>query len=169
MKTTVVHVNDVLGYDSYIGRANPRRGLKASPFANPFKIGVDGDRAEVIAKYRLWLIDRPALIHRAVRELRGKRLGCWCAPEACHGDVLAEIADSGGGIQIPDGLVLGRVRVKGGGKCSVCASRIHKGVRGTVQRGNYWLFCFDCIEAFHLVATTGEVAKRPTGVIWGVG
>ena len=27
-------------------------------------------------------------------ELKGKVLGCWCAPEGCHGDVLAELADS---------------------------------------------------------------------------
>ena len=27
-------------------------------------------------------------------ELSGKRLGCFCAPLPCHGDVLAEIANS---------------------------------------------------------------------------
>jgi hypothetical protein len=26
-------------------------------------------------------------------ELKGKKLGCWCKPNACHGDVLAELAD----------------------------------------------------------------------------
>jgi hypothetical protein len=28
-----------------------------------------------------------------VPELRGRTLACWCAPELCHGDVLAELAD----------------------------------------------------------------------------
>lgn len=93
MSTTVVHINDPAGYDVYIGRAMPRRRLKASPFANPFKIGKDGDRADVIEKYRTWLLAQPELVERARRELNGKRLGCWCAPLACHGDVLAEICD----------------------------------------------------------------------------
>ena len=37
----------------YIGRANGK--LKGSPLGNPFSIGVDGDRAEVIEKFRQWL------------------------------------------------------------------------------------------------------------------
>lgn len=92
-KTTVVHVNDPAGYDVYIGRAVPRRRLRESVFANPFKIGKDGTREEVIEQHRAWLLSQPELVERARRELKGKRLGCWCAPEACHGDVLVEICD----------------------------------------------------------------------------
>lgn len=69
----------------YIGRP--------SPYGNPFTIGRDGDRAAVIAKYRHWLAERPALIAQAKRELVGKALVCWCAPEACHGDVLREVVN----------------------------------------------------------------------------
>jgi hypothetical protein len=36
---------------------------------------------------------QPELLERAKRELSGRILGCWCAPKACHGDVLAEIAN----------------------------------------------------------------------------
>ena len=36
---------------------------------------------------------KPELIARAKVELRGKTLGCWCAPKPCHGDVLLEIAN----------------------------------------------------------------------------
>lgn len=79
-------------YDVYIGRAVPRSGLKASEWGNPFVIGKDGTRLEVISKYRLWLASQPALVER-LPELKGKVLGCWCAPEACHGDVLAELAN----------------------------------------------------------------------------
>ena len=88
--TRVVHVNDQSGYDVYIGRASPRKGLKANIWANPFKIGRDGTRDEVIAKYRAYLQTRPDLLAR-LGELRGKRLACWCAPDSCHGDVLAEL------------------------------------------------------------------------------
>lgn len=65
---------------------------RPSKWGNPFVIGRDGTRAEVIAKYRVWIATQPQLL-AALRELRGKRLGCFCAPQACHGDVLAELAN----------------------------------------------------------------------------
>lgn len=77
--------------NTYIGRAAPRLRLPASPFANRFRIGPDGDRAEVIRKYRRWLCGEPELMRRALTELPGKRLICWCTPAACHGDVLVEL------------------------------------------------------------------------------
>ena len=79
-------------YDVYIGRAVPRSGLKASIWANPFVIGKDGTRSEVMEKYRTRLMANPELL-RKLPELKGKVLGCWCAPEACHGDTLAELAN----------------------------------------------------------------------------
>jgi Domain of unknown function (DUF4326) len=69
--------------DVYIGRP--------SKWGNPYLIGRDGTREEVIAKYRAWVLRRPELLG-ALPELRGKTLGCWCAPQPCHGDVLAELA-----------------------------------------------------------------------------
>jgi len=70
----------------YIGRP--------SVFGNPFKIGPDGDRDMVIERYRAWLLSQPDLVSRARRELAGKDLVCWCAPLACHGDVLIEVANN---------------------------------------------------------------------------
>lgn len=79
--------------------------LKAAPYdvridrqthwGNPFVIGKDGNREQVIAKYRTW-INEPGQAHMieyARKVLKGKTLGCWCAPKACHGDVLLEIAN----------------------------------------------------------------------------
>ncbi|OGT54325.1 MAG: hypothetical protein A3E01_15280 [Gammaproteobacteria bacterium RIFCSPHIGHO2_12_FULL_63_22] len=63
---------------------------RPSKWGNPFVIGRDGAREEVIAKYREYILGRPDLL-AALPELRGKRLGCWCAPKACHGDVLVEL------------------------------------------------------------------------------
>lgn len=37
---------------------------------------------------------QPELIERAKRELRGRTIACLCKPEACHGDILAELADA---------------------------------------------------------------------------
>jgi hypothetical protein len=67
--------------------------LPASKWANPWRPGKDGTRAEVIARYRVHVRSRPDLL-AALPELRGRVLGCWCKPAACHGDVLAELADA---------------------------------------------------------------------------
>jgi len=84
-RTRVVHCKRE-PYDVYIGRPGP--------WGNPFVIGRDGGRAEVIRKYEAWLLRQPQLLAR-LGDLRGKVLGCWCAPLPCHGDVLARLADAG--------------------------------------------------------------------------
>ena len=53
-------------------------------------IGKDGTRAEVIAKYEIWLRNNPKLMNK-IMELDGKILGCWCSPSPCHGDVIVKI------------------------------------------------------------------------------
>lgn len=95
ISTTVIHVRDfdTSRGDVYIGRATPRQRLTGSIFANPFKIGRDGSREQVIEKYREHVLTITGL-HHFLNEIRGKRLACWCAPSACHGDVLAELADA---------------------------------------------------------------------------
>jgi plasmid maintenance system antidote protein VapI len=69
-------------YDVYIGRP--------SKWGNPFVIGKDGDRLEVIQKYKNWLLNNPELL-KDIHELQDKVLGCWCHPKICHGDVLVEL------------------------------------------------------------------------------
>ena len=64
-----------------------------SKWGNPFRIGPDGTREEVVEKYRDWIQTQPELM-AALPELKGKRLGCWCKPLACHGDVLVELVDN---------------------------------------------------------------------------
>jgi hypothetical protein len=81
----------------YVGRAVPSRGLPASPFANPFRIGRDGDRALVLDRYRSYLLQRHDLLSR-LGELAGRPLACWCRfareprtpANTCHADVLIE-------------------------------------------------------------------------------
>ena len=69
----------------YIGRP--------SPWGNPFEIGKDGNREEVIAKYEERLKTQPELIEKIKKELKGKDLVCFCNPKPCHGDVLIQIAN----------------------------------------------------------------------------
>lgn len=70
-KTRVVHCKRE-DYDVLIDRR--------TQWGNPFFIGRDGDRETVVKKYREWILTRPDLLAK-IHELKGKRLGCWCAPK----------------------------------------------------------------------------------------
>jgi hypothetical protein len=80
----------------YVGRAS--KGYKGSPLGNPFKIGEDGNREEVIQKYRQWLFAeikneksdaRKELFYIAFVALsRNILLGCWCHPQRCHAEII---------------------------------------------------------------------------------
>lgn len=87
----------------YIGRKgvifinNKRFPEQSSNFANPFKIGKDGSRDEVIEKYKKYIMERLENDKSLVKELlsmKNKNLGCWCHPDKCHGDVLLEIINN---------------------------------------------------------------------------
>ncbi len=82
--TTVVHFKKAK-YDVYIGRP--------SKWGNPFQIGKDGNRYSVIKKYESWVVNQPHLMND-LKELKDKALGCWCSPQACHGDVLAKLVEN---------------------------------------------------------------------------
>lgn len=81
MPTFVVHCKRDT-YDIYIGRP--------SKWGNPFVIGKDGTREEVLEKYQDWILKQPQLL-ADLHELRDKRLGCWCDPLPCHGRILARL------------------------------------------------------------------------------
>ncbi len=70
--------------DVYIGRP--------SKWGNPFNVGEDGSREEVIASYLEYILGNDELMD-ALPELRGKRLGCWCTPAPCHGDILVKLCE----------------------------------------------------------------------------
>jgi hypothetical protein len=74
----------------YVGRG--------SVLGNKFRIGVDGNRKEVIGKYRMWLWgeikrNNEVILNELWRlvEIGRKKelvLLCWCKPLPCHGDVV---------------------------------------------------------------------------------
>lgn len=86
--TTVVNIKRGEKADVYIGRP--------SPFGNPYVIGPDGDRDEVIRLFRAYFYSRlqmdPAWKAK-VEALKGKSLGCFCSPMECHGGIIAEFLD----------------------------------------------------------------------------
>lgn len=93
-ETTVVHnLHD--DFDVYIGRAVPEHGLAASKWGNPFVMAdeSDAERERALDAYREWVASQSDLM-ASLEELRGRRLGCWCAPKRCHGDVLVELLGS---------------------------------------------------------------------------
>ena len=78
-----------------------RRGVyigRPGRLGNPYRIGRDGDRAAVIRRFRDHLVrsvdaGAPGFGINALATLAGQALVCWCAPLACHGDVLAAAAE----------------------------------------------------------------------------
>jgi hypothetical protein len=93
--TTVVNKDKGHDFDVYIGRG--------SEFGNPYALGFDGDREEVIRKFA-YDFERDFLrggveFKEKLKQHKGERLGCHCAPAPCHGDVLAEFLNS-----LDDGL-----------------------------------------------------------------
>jgi hypothetical protein len=90
-RTRRVHVTGI--YDVYCGRPGP--------WGNPFS-SVNGtlakfktkNREDSVEQFRKWLKFQPELVKRAITELTGKRLACFCKPgEACHVDVWVEVTE----------------------------------------------------------------------------
>jgi ribA/ribD-fused uncharacterized protein len=80
VKDMVVNIKNAT-YDVYIGRG--------SIWGNPFRIG-EYTREQSIEKYRQYAHES-AIIKSNLHKLKGKVLGCYCKPLACHGDVLIEM------------------------------------------------------------------------------
>ena len=94
MKTRVVNIR-VEQCDVYIGRAGHGQD---GYFGNPFRLGVDGDREEVLVKYKRWFwnrVNEDREFREKVSELEGKKLGCFCKPKTCHGDVILAWIEAG--------------------------------------------------------------------------
>lgn len=98
----VAHVRDGIPGAIYVGRPMPRQRLKGHILANPFKIGRDGSRQEVIDRYKEFVV-RDSHRMEALADLRSAEvLCCWCrhdgeprtAANGCHGDVLIDLLNT---------------------------------------------------------------------------
>ena len=69
---------------------------KNSEYANPYKVGKDGTLDEVLEKYEIYLRKKleDDTFKVSFLTLKGKRLGCWCKPNKCHGDIILKILDT---------------------------------------------------------------------------
>ena len=91
VKTRAVNIR-LEKYDVYIGRP--------SKWGNPFKIGSTYQgrvltRQGAVEAFEDWFenSDRGRVLQRSLPELKGKKLGCFCKPKPCHGDILARKAE----------------------------------------------------------------------------
>lgn len=84
MKTKVVN-RHLEQYTVYIGRG--------TIWGNPYYIGRDGTREEVIEKYREYAKNNEEILSN-LHKLEGQVLGCSCKPKLCHGDVLIEMLEN---------------------------------------------------------------------------
>ncbi len=93
MKTTVVNIYKE-PYDQYCGRAGKGQD---GYFGNPFALASEADRGSVLQRYKEYFYKRLAEdpeFKRRIHELKGKRLGCFCSPKACHSDIIADYLNS---------------------------------------------------------------------------
>ena len=82
----------------FIGSKEDRRifHYPSSKWKNPFPVGSGKgkySREESLLEYRNY-IEKQIETNREtydLEELRGKKLGCWCHPEGCHGQVLIDL------------------------------------------------------------------------------
>ena len=81
------------GFDVYIGRpskwGNPFTHLSDRKTKAEFIVQ---SREEAIGRYEEYLLSSGLIAD--IEELRGKILGCWCKPKACHGDVLVRLLNT---------------------------------------------------------------------------
>lgn len=104
MTTTVINIRDLEGGPSlrHNGKGMPENHVyigRSTKWGNPYPMGMAPEfytREQVIKAFRKYLHRKLSLAEAARTELKDKVLVCWCAPLACHGDVLAEVANEAG-------------------------------------------------------------------------
>lgn len=85
----VVNIN-VEPYDVYGGRAGHGQD---GWLGNPYKLKSEADRSRILDLHKAYFrarIARDPEFKRRVLALKGRRVGCFCRPRACHLDVVAE-------------------------------------------------------------------------------
>jgi hypothetical protein len=88
--------NEYIGRRGIIFINKERFPKRDNVFANPFKISKTISREEVIDKYKQYIeqrLENEPLLVKELLKLKNKTLGCWCAPEQCHGHVLLELIE----------------------------------------------------------------------------
>jgi len=105
-RAEVVNVSEVpeSEVDVYVGRGRGQKHmLNTEPrtrgwLGNPYRLEEHGTRDEVVVQFAVAFARKMLAnddFEEAVNTLEGQTLGCWCAPKACHGDVIATYLNDG--------------------------------------------------------------------------
>jgi len=102
----VIHVKDIKEGDFFCGRESSfhrKKGIKdATVLGNPYFMADEGQRENVIFRYKKWLIEKmekEGPVATAVGEIARVsqysevRLACFCSPKSCHCDVIKEMIE----------------------------------------------------------------------------
>jgi hypothetical protein len=106
--STLIGWAEARGLYEYVGRKYE--------WGNPYPLGECGTRAEVLRLFAENYWPFRTHLHREAAGLKGKALGCHCAPEACHADWLAAQANGGPWPDPPASGPSGNGAAAGGGK-----------------------------------------------------
>lgn len=105
MHPNVVNIYKTKKFDVFIGRY-PSGLHWGNPFTHLYSSAASvrvASREEAIRCFRIWMKGtehqdvepaRRAWMLEHLHELRGKTLGCFCAPKDCHGEVLIELLEA---------------------------------------------------------------------------
>lgn len=83
--------------DIYVGRpgllSNPYTHLSLEKTKAQFQVRTDQESVDNFRSYALWRMETDPVFARAIRECKGKILGCWCGPKKpCHAKVILELS-----------------------------------------------------------------------------
>lgn len=92
-RTRVVNIKLDEEFDVYIGRAGHGHD---GYFGNPIRLQEGESRGATIQRFKAYFLERiekDTEFRQRVMGLKGLRLGCFCHPKPCHGDVYVEWLD----------------------------------------------------------------------------
>ena len=92
MNINIVNLRNISDIDAWLRNSNNVYIGRDSEWGNPFRLkNYSFCRQTVVDLYKAHVLSTPELAKK-VGELRGKVLGCWCAPQLCHGEILHQLA-----------------------------------------------------------------------------
>lgn len=90
----VVNLRKTSEYDVYVGRAGHGQD---GYFGSPFLLEPCEERGSTLLRYKKYFDERiknDEEFKRRIMKLAGKRIACFCKPNACHADIIAQYVNS---------------------------------------------------------------------------
>ena len=88
--SNVINLSKVSDIESWLKHEDNVYIGRGSKWGNPYKVTNPNRRKWALYKYEKYIKGNRSLL-QCLPELRGKTLGCWCHPQACHGTILQRL------------------------------------------------------------------------------